>query len=106
MNGKDRQDLEVIIYRLDEQDKKREELENLINRRIDELQKTMDNAHSKTNESLRFLKESLFNPKEGLWAESQQNSKFRLNSTKAFWILVPAFLVATAKVFWDFITGN
>ena len=106
MNGKDRQDLEVIIYRLDEQDKKREALESLINLKSNELQKTMDSAHSKTNESLRFIKESLFNPKEGLWAESKQNSLFRLNSTKAFWILVPAFLAATVKVFWDFITGS
>ena len=36
MNGKDRQDLEVIIYRLDEQDKKREALETLINLKSNE----------------------------------------------------------------------
>ncbi len=106
MNGKDRQDLEVVIYRLDEQDKKREELAALIHTRIAELQKSMVTAHSKTDDSLHFIKESLFNPKEGLWAAAQQNSQFRLNSTKAFWVLVPAFLAATAKVFWDFIAGN
>ena len=106
MNGKDRQDLEVIIYRLDEQDKKREELENLISRRIDDLHKTTYEAHAKTNESLRFIKESLFNPKEGLWAESQQNSKFRLNASKAFWIFIPVFLATVAKVLWDFIVSK
>ncbi len=41
MNGKDRQDLELVIYRLDEQDKK-----------MDNLKKTMDSAHEKTEESL------------------------------------------------------
>ena len=106
MNGKDSQDLEVIIYRLDEQDKKREDLEKLISRRIDDLHKITHDAHAKTNDSLKFLKESLFNPKEGLWAEAQQNSKFRLNASKAFWILTPAFLATAVKVLWDFVVGK
>ena len=31
----------------------------------------MTMAHGKTDESLRFLKENLFNPHEGLWAETK-----------------------------------
>ena len=46
MNGKDKQDLELVLYRLGEQDKK-----------IDELRSCMDKAHIKNDESLRFIKE-------------------------------------------------
>ena len=45
MNAKDKQDLELITYRLDELDKK-----------IDEIKHSMSMAHDKTEESLRFLK--------------------------------------------------
>ena len=37
----------------------------------------MEKAHQKTDENLRFIKENLFNPNEGLWAETKENSQFR-----------------------------
>ena len=42
----------------------------------------INNAHQKTDENLKFIKESLFNPHEGLWAETKQNSQFRENTNK------------------------
>ena len=42
----------------------------------------MAKAHDKTEESLRFMKENLFNPHEGLWAATKQNTQFRENSQK------------------------
>ena len=71
MNVKDKQDLELVHYRLDEMDKK-----------IDDLKYTMRDDHKKVSESLSFIKENLFNPSEGLWAETKLNTQFRENSQK------------------------
>ena len=71
MNSKDKQDLEIVHYRLEELDKK-----------MDQMRHDMSMAHGKTDASLSFLKENLFNPSEGLWAETKLNSQFRENSQK------------------------
>lgn len=71
MNAKDKQDLELVHYRLDELDKK-----------MDQMRHDMQIAHGNTDASLSFLKENLFNPNEGLWAETKQNTQFRENSQK------------------------
>ena len=71
MNAKDKQDLELVHYRLDELDKK-----------MDQIRHDMSMAHGKTDSSLSFLKENLFNPNEGLWAETKQNTQFRESSQK------------------------
>ena len=71
MNAKDKQDLELVHYRLDELDKK-----------MDELKADMSKAHGKTDSTLSFIKENLFNPNEGLWAETKQNTQFRESTTK------------------------
>ena len=60
MNGQDKEDLNVIIERMDQADKDR------------------DQMHS----DIKFIKENMFNPHEGLWAETKQNSLFRENATK------------------------
>ena len=60
MNGQDKKDLNVIIERLDQADKDR------------------DQMHS----DIKFIKENMFNPHEGVWAETKQNSQFRENATK------------------------
>ena len=73
MNSKDKQDLELVHYRLDELDKK-----------MDQIRHDMSMAHGKTDASLSFLKENLFNPNEGLWAETKQNTQFRENKTHIF----------------------
>jgi len=71
MNAKDKQDLELVHYRLDELDKK-----------MDQMKYDQVRSHGKTDDSLRFIKENLFNPNEGLWAETKQNTQFRVNSQK------------------------
>ena len=71
MNAKDKQDLELVHYRLDELDKK-----------FDAMKHEMAMAHGKTDASLSFIKENLFNPNEGLWAETKQNTQFRESSQK------------------------
>jgi len=71
MNAKDKQDLELVHYRLDELDKK-----------MDQMRHDMSMAHGKTDATLSFIKENMFNPNDGLWAETKQNSQFRENSQK------------------------
>ena len=60
LNGQDKKDLNVIIERMDQSDKDRETM----------------------HADIKFIKENMFNPHEGLWAETKQNSLFRENATK------------------------
>ena len=71
MNQADRKEFDIIHNKIDN-----------ITKSIDDLKHDMSMAHGKTDESLRFLKENLFNPHEGLWAETKQNSQFRESTTK------------------------
>ncbi len=83
MNGQDRKDLELILYRLDE------------------IEKDMKESHQTTRADLKFIKENLFNPDTGLWAETKKNSAFREHSSKAFWVFIPASIATMFKVAWD-----
>ena len=60
MNGKDKQDLEVVLHRLNQADRDRK----------------------KIHEDIKFIKTNLFDPHSGLWAETKKNTNFRENSTK------------------------
>ena len=71
MNQADRKEFELIHNKIDN-----------ITKSIDDLKHEMAMAHGKTDESLRFLKENLFNPHEGLWAETKSNTQFRESTSK------------------------
>ena len=71
MNQHDRKQLEIAHLKLDDM---RQDLVDLKN--------DMEKAHQKTDESLSFIKENLFNPHEGLWAETRLNSEFRKSTSK------------------------
>ena len=64
MNQKEKQHLELVNYKID-----------ALKEDIERLQHNMNDAHQKTDESLRFIKENLFNPNEGLWAETKKNTQ-------------------------------
>tara|TARA_Y100000034_G_C6741001_1_gene328805 strand:+ start:62 stop:352 length:291 start_codon:yes stop_codon:yes gene_type:complete len=95
MNAKDKQDLDLVIYRLGEQDKK-----------IAELKTCMDNAHTKTDESLKFIKENLFNPEKGLWAETKLNTQFRESSQKWRTLISIPVIGMVAKSIYDLVIGK
>ena len=80
MNGKDKQDLDVILERMKQVDEDRQQM------------------HS----DIKFIKENLFNPHQGLWAESKQNTRFRENSTKWRGVLGTGFVALAIKHIWDF----
>ena len=90
MNSKDKQDLELVHYRLEELDKK-----------LDQMKHDMSMAHGKTDASLSFLKENLFNPNEGLWAETKLNTQFRENSQKWRGIVGTGFVALIIDKVWN-----
>tara|TARA_Y100000389_G_C17284777_1_gene424852 strand:+ start:525 stop:806 length:282 start_codon:yes stop_codon:yes gene_type:complete len=71
MNATDRKEFDLIHNKIDD-----------IKKDIDEMKHDMSMAHGKSEESLRFIKENMFNPHEGLWAETKQNTQYRENSQK------------------------
>lgn len=93
MNAKDKQDLELVHYRLDELDKK-----------MDQMRHDMSMAHGKADASLSFLKENLFNPNEGLWAETRLNTQFRENSQKWRGVIGMGFVALIIDKVWEMFT--
>ena len=79
MNGTDKKDLNVIIERMTQSDKDRELM----------------------HQDIKFIKENLFNPHTGLWAESKQNTQFRHNTTKWRSVMGTGFIGLMAKHLWD-----
>lgn len=90
MNANDRKEFEIVHLKIDE-----------LKKDITELKNEMSKAHSKTDESLSFIKENLFNPNEGLWAETKLNSQFRENSQKWRGIVGTGFVGLFLKQLWD-----
>ena len=71
MNQQDRKEFEIVHLKIDE-----------LKKDILKLQADMEKAHLKTDDSLSFIKENLFNPNQGLWAETKQNTQFRESASK------------------------
>ena len=71
MNQNDRKEFEIVHLKIDE-----------LKNNIEKMQADMEKAHLKTDDNLSFIKENLFNPQEGLWAETKQNSQFRESAGK------------------------
>ena len=84
MNGQDKKDLNVIIERMEQAEKDREQM----------------------HVDIKFIKENLFNPHEGLWAESRLNTQFRLNTTKWRMPIGIGFISLAVKHVWDLFKIN
>jgi hypothetical protein len=94
MNKKEKHDLELILYRLNEQDKSVHKLEKHFNSKFNEI-----------HEDISFIKENLFNPETGLWAETKQNSAFRKNTTMWRGIIGGGVIAALVESFWGMFTN-
>ena len=90
MNQTDRNQLEVAHLKLDD-----------MRQDIIELKKDMEKAHAKTDENLSFIKENLFNPHQGLWAETQH----REDSRKWRYPIGVGFISLMIKNIWDTMTS-
>ena len=93
MNQHDRKQLEIAHLKLDDM------LQDLV-----DLKKDMEKAHQKKDESLSFIKENLFNPHEGLWAETKENTRFRENSQKWRGIIGVGFIGLVIEKVWSIFT--
>ena len=82
MNGQDKKDLNVILERMEQADKDR------------------DQMHT----DIKFIKENLFNPHEGLWQESKQNTQFRQDTKKWRGVIGAGFVGLFFKQMYDLFT--
>ena len=90
MNQADRKEFELIHNKIDN-----------ITSSLDELRVEMDKAHQKVDDNLRFVKENLFNPHDGLWAETKLNTQFRQSTSKWRGIIGTGFIGLFVKHVWD-----
>ena len=90
MNQADKKEFELIHNKMDS-----------ITQSIDDLRLEMDKAHQKVDENLSFVKENLFNPHEGLWAETKLNTQFRQSTSKWRGIVGTGFIGLFVKHVWD-----
>ena len=79
VNGQDKKDLNVILERMEQADKDR----------------------CKIHDDIKFIKENLFNPHEGLWAESKQNTQFRQDTKKWRGVIGAGFVGLFFKQVYD-----
>ena len=93
MNQQDRKEFEIVHLKMDD-----------MRQDLVELRKEMDDAHKRTEESLSFIKENLFNPHEGLWTETKQNTQFRENSQKWRGIIGIGFIGLVIEKVWSIFT--
>ena len=90
MNQADKKEFELIHNKIDN-----------ITSSLDELRVEMDKAHQKVDDNLRFVKENLFNPHDGLWAETKLNTQFRQSTSKWRGIIGTGFVGLFVKHIWD-----
>ena len=79
MNGQDKKDLNVILERMEQADKDR------------------DQMHT----DIKFIKENMFNPHQGLWSETKLNSQFRIDSKKWRYPAGVGLISLVVKNIWD-----
>ena len=79
MNGQDKKDLNVILEQMKQADKDREQMHT----------------------DIKFIKENLFNPHEGLWAETKLNSQFRENTTRWRGVIGVGFIGLIIDKIWS-----
>ena len=82
VNGQDKKDLNVILERMEQADKDR----------------------GKIHDDIKFIKENLFNPHEGLWQESKQNTQFRQDAKKWRGVIGAGFIGLFFKQVYDLFT--
>ena len=90
MNQADKKEFELIHNKMDS-----------ITQSIDDLRLEMDKAHQKVDENLSFVKENLFNPHEGLWAETKLNTQLRQSTSKWRGVIGTGFIGLFVKHVWD-----
>ena len=95
MNQQDRKEFEIVHLKIDG-----------LKEDIEKLTTDMEKAHLKTEQTLSFIKENLFNPNEGLWAETKENSQFREDAGKWRGMRGAGFIGLFFKQIYDLFLNN
>jgi hypothetical protein len=82
MNGQESKDLNVMLEKMEQADKDR----------------------TLMHQDIKFIKENLFNPHEGLWAEAKKNTQFRKDTTKWRGVIGAGFIGLFFKQVYDLFT--
>ena len=90
MNQNDRKEFEIVHLKIDG-----------LKEDIEKLTTDMEKAHLKTEQTLSFIKENLFNPNEGLWAETKENSQFRNSASRWRGMIGAGFIGLFFKQLYD-----
>ena len=98
MNDKDKQNLDLVLQRLKQQDQDRRDWELRISERIGDLKKTEEKHHGEVTKGLHLIKIELFDPHKGLWFETKKNSFFRKTVTRFAWIIIPLAVTGTVML--------
>ncbi len=95
MNANDRKEFDLIHNKIDN-----------ITQSIDEMKKQNDSQHSEVHQDIKFIKENLFNPHEGLWAETKLNSQFRAETKKWRGVIGTGFVGLLITHIWNMFKGT
>ena len=90
MNQSDRKEFDLIHEKID-----------TIKNTINEIKVHNEAEHMKNRTDLKFIKDNMFNPHTGLWAETKQNTQFRQSTSKWIGIIGTGFVGLFVKHVWD-----
>ena len=95
MNQADRKEFDKIHLKIDD-----------LRNDVIEMRKEMKEAHDKTDATFEWLRKDIFNPKEGLWAETTENTRYRKNSQRWRGIIGTGFAALVIEKVWSIFTGG
>ncbi len=90
MNQSDKKEFELIHEKID-----------TIKNTIEEMKSHNESSHMRSRADLKFIKDNLFDPHQGLWAETKLNSQFRESTSKWRGTIGIGFVGLFIKHVWD-----
>ena len=94
MNQADRKEFDIIHEKIDN-----------INHIVNDIKVTSEGQHEMLRQDIKFVKENLFNPHQGLWSETKLNTQYREDSKKWRYPIGVGFISLVIKNIWDSITS-
>jgi hypothetical protein len=95
LNGKDRSEFDLIHSKID-----------TIHKNINSMKVDAEAQHEMLRQDIKFVKENLFNPHQGVWAETKLNTQFRENTTRWRFPIGVGFVSLAVKHVWDLFKGS
>ena len=90
MNQADKREFELIHTKID-----------TIHNNVNTMKVDAEAQHEMLRQDIKFVKENLFNPHEGLWAETKLNTQFRDNTMRWRFPIGIGFISLAVKHVWD-----